>query len=63
MKSKGLLTLATALTLAVAPSAAAASPEVHLPNLRVGEADAATGAPLTINVALDRPNPYSSRCR
>ena len=58
MKSKGLLTLATALTLAVAPSAAAASPEVHLPNLRVGEADAATGAPLTINVALDRPNPY-----
>ncbi len=59
MKSKGLLTLTTALTLAVAPSAAAASPEVHLPNLRVGEADAATGAPLTINVALDRPNPYS----
>ena len=32
---------------------------MHLPNLRVGEADAATGAPLTINVALDRPNPYS----
>ena len=61
MQSNGLLTLgvATALTLAFAPSAAAASPEVHLPNLRVGEADAATGAPLTINVALDRPNPYS----
>ena len=59
MQSNGLLALgATALTLALAPSAAAASPEVHLPNLRVGEADAA-GAPLTINVALDRPNPYS----
>jgi hypothetical protein len=29
---------------------------VHLPNLAVGEGDAAA-APLTINVALDRPNP------
>ena len=37
MKSNGLLALgATALTLAVAPSAAAASPEVHLPNLACG---------------------------
>jgi hypothetical protein len=60
MKSNGLLALgvATALTLAFAHSAAAASPEVHLPNLRVGEADAAAPAPLTINVTLDRPNPY-----
>jgi hypothetical protein len=59
MKSKGMLALAAALTLAAAPSAAAAPPEVHLPNLAVGEADAAA-APLTINVALDRPNPYST---
>jgi chitinase len=59
MRSNGLLALAAALTLTAAPSAAAASPEVHLPNLRVGEADAVTAAPLTINVALDRPNPYS----
>ena len=57
MKSKGMLALATALTLALAsPAAAASPPEVHLPNLAVGEADAAT-APLTINVALDQPNP------
>jgi hypothetical protein len=58
MKSNGLLVLATAFTLALAPSAAASSPEVHLPNLAVGEPDTAA-APLTINVALDRPNPYS----
>ena len=51
--------------LAVAPFVAAASahaaappPLVQLPNLQMSEGDAGSG-PLMVNVALDRPNPYS----
>jgi Calx-beta domain-containing protein len=60
MSHRRLSLAGLALTLALAHSAQAATPppEVHLPNLQIKEGDAA-GAPLTINVALDRPNPYA----
>jgi hypothetical protein len=53
------LLISIALGLALVPAANAhAAPVVGLPNLQITEGDAGS-APLMVNLALDRPNPYS----